>query len=441
MRRSTEIADARSGRGRAAAGAARFDAGEREPAGYLRVGVVLPAPGDGGVGKTMFALSEELAARGRSVDVLLLRQYGCRPEFPAGARLFVVRGLRRPRQIAPALRDRRPSAAYRPGPLASAREWIALRFRHPEARVSLRAARDALAVAAYARAARPAALVSAGAAANLAALLGGRAARVPVAATVHVAIAEGYDAPAQARARALYPRAQAVIGVSRSVAGQATAMLGLDPDRVHAIYNGVRADDIRRRSAEPPAHPWFSGGGPPVVLSVGRFAPQKDHPTLVEAFARVRRRRVARLVVMGASAARDRRALRTCALLHGVGEDVDAVDFDANPFRYMRRAAVFALSSRWEGLGLGLLEALACGTPVVSTDAPFGPAEILGGGRWGALVPVGDADALAEALGRALAGERPAAAALRARAAEFGVDRMVDAYERLLAEVAAKGVE
>lgn len=441
MRRSTEIADVQSGCGRAAADAARFGAGERERAGRLRIGVVLPAPGDGGVGKTMFALSEELAARGHGVDVLLLRQYGCRPEFPAGARLFIIRGLRPPRQIAPALRGRRPTAAYRPGPLASAREWLALRFRHPEARVSLRAARDALAVETYARAARPAVLVSAGAAANLAALLGGRAARVPVAATVHVAIAKGYDAAARARARALYPRARAVIGVSRSVAEQAAAMLGLDRARVHAVYNGVRADDIRRRSAEPPAHPWFSGDGPPVVLSVGRFAPQKDHPMLVEAFARVRRRRAARLAVMGASSARDRRALRACALRHGVGEDVDAVDFDANPFRYMRRAAVFALSSRWEGLGLALLEALACGTPVVSTDAPFGPAEILGGGRWGALVPVGDADALAEALGRVLAGDRPAAAALQARATEFGMNRMADAYECLLAEVAAKGME
>ena len=229
--------------------------------------------------------------------------------------------------------------------------------------------------------------------------------------------------------------------MSRGVAGQAAALLDLEARRVHAIYNGVRAADIRRRSAEAPAHPWFSDGGPPVILSVGRFAPQKDFPTLVEAFARLRRRRVARLAVMGASAERDRRALRAAARRRGVGADVDAVDFDDNPFRYMRRAAVFALSSRREGLPGVLLEALACGTPVVSADAPFGPAEILGGGRWGALVPVGAAAALAAALEHALAGDRPAAAELRARAAEFGMDRMADAYERLLAEVAAEGAE
>ena len=385
----------------------------------------------------MFALSETLAARGHRVDLLLLRQYGCRPEFPSGVRLFIVRGLRRPVDVAPALRNRRPTAALRPGPLPVARAWLALRRRHPGLRASPMLTRDALAVAAYTRAARPAALVSAGTAANLATLLGARDTKVPIVATIRVAVAEGYDATE----RALYPEARAVVGVSRGVAGQAIALLDLDPRRVHAIYNGVHAADIRRRSAEAPTHPWFSDGGPPVILSVGRFAPQKDHRTLVEAFARLRRRRAARLAVIGASTERDRRALRATARRTGVGADVAAVDFDANPFRYMRRAAVFALSSRWEGLPGALLEALACGTPVVSTDAPFGPAEILGGGRWGALVPVGDADALAAALEGALSGDHPAAADLWARATEFGMDRMASAYERLLAEVAVKGAE
>ena len=405
-----------------------------EADGKPRLGVVLSAPGDGGMGKVMFALSEALMGRGRRVDLLLLRQYGCQGEFPAGARLFTVRGLRRPVNVAPALRSVRPVEALRPGPLPVARKWLALRFRHPEARVSLRTARDALAVTAYTRAARPAALLSAGTVANCAALLGGRDTGVPIAISIHSASVGGYGAAE----RALYPEARTVVGVSRGVAGQAIELLGLDPRRVHAIYNGVRAEDIRRRSAEPPAHPWFSDGGPPVILSVGRFALQKDYRTLVEAFARLRRRRAARLVVIGASAERDRRALRAHARRRGVGEDVDAVDFDANPFRYMRRAAVLALSSRWEGMPLVLLESMACGLPIVSTDAPFGPAELLGGGRWGALVPVGDAAALAEALERALSGDRPAAAELRARVAEFGMDRMTDAYERLLADIAAE---
>ena len=411
--------------------------------GRLHIGLVLPSPGSGGVGTTAFDLSEALAARGHRVDVLALRQGGRNSEFPAGARLFAVRGRGRAGGADRALENGRTAVAPRPGPLAVAREWTALRLRRPELRISAEFARDALAVAAWARAERPDALLSWSLPANRAALLGAGHAAVPVAVSIHISIPDRYSderfgATHTARARMLYPEARAVVGVSRGVARQAIELLGLDPRRVHAIYNGVRAEDVRRRSAAAPAYPWFSDGGPPVILSVGRFAPQKDYRTLVEAFARLRRRCAARLAVMGAGAERDRAALRALARRLGVADDAAFLDFEANPFRYMRRAAVFALSSRAEGLGMVLLEALACGTPVVSTDAPFGPAEILGGGRWGALVPVGDAAALADALERALSGDRPAAAELRARAAEFGVDRMADAYERLLAEVAAE---
>ena len=415
--------------------------------GRLHIGLVLPSPGSGGVGTTAFALAEALAARGHRIDVLALRQDGRNSEFSsefsARARLFVVGGRGRAGGAARALEDGRATVVPRPGPPAVAREWTALRLRRPEWRIAAEFARDALAVRAYARAERPDALLPWSLPANRAALLGVRRAAVPVAASIHNCVSERYSeerfgATHLARARALYPRARAVVGVSRGVAGQAIELLGLDPRRVHAIYCGVRAEDVRRRSAEAPAHPWFSDGGPPIVLSVGRFAPQKNFPVLVEAFARLRRRRAARLAVMGAGAERDRAALRALARRLGVADDAAFLDFDGNPFRYMRRAAVFALSSRWEGLGMVLLEALACGTPIVSADAPFGPAEILGGGRWGALVPAGDAAALAAALERALSGDRPAAAELRARAAEFGMDRMADAYERLLADLAAE---
>ena len=415
------------------------DPGGPRRTGRLHVGVVLPAPGDGGVGKTMFALAESLAQRGHGVDLLLLRQYGRRPEFPSGVRLFTVRGLRRPIDVAPALRSRRPAAALRPALPSVAREWLALRLRRPELRVPAALARDALAVAAYTRAARPMALLSAGAAANASALLGARIVPVPVAISIHAVVARAYDAAQLARARALYPAARAVAAVSRGVAGQAVALLGLEARRVRAIYNGFQAARVRQLSAEDPAHPWFSAGGPPTILTVGRFSPEKDHRTLIEAFARVRRGRAARLVVMGPGRARDRAALRAAARRLGVAADVDVVDFDENPYRYMRRAAAFALSSRWEALPGVLIEALACGAPVASTDAPFGPAEILDRGRWGALAPVGDAAGLAAAIERALDGDRPAEAKLRARAAEFGMDRMVDGYERLLASAAAAG--
>ena len=206
--------------------------------------------------------------------------------------------------------------------------------------------------------------------------------------------------------------------------------LGVDAERVSVIYNGVPAGRIRRLAQAEVTHPWFADGEPPVTLSVGREARQKDHPTLVEAFGLAAPRGELTAGPSSASSRRPTRArLRSLARGHGVEGDLGFVDFDENPYRYMRRAGLLALSSRWEGLPTVILEALACGTPVVSTDAPYGPREILGG--WGDLPPVGDAPALARALVATLRGERPTEEALRARAADFSIEKATDAYLEL----------
>ena len=129
-----------------------------------------------------------------------------------------------------------------------------------------------------------------------------------------------------------------------------------------------------------------------------------------------------------------RARLKSLARSHGVEGDFGFVDFDENPYRYMKRAGLLALSSRWEGLPGVILEALACGTPVVSTDTPYGPREILGG--FGDLPPVGDAPALARALVATLRGERPTEEALRAHAADFSPEKAADAYLALFGELA-----
>jgi glycosyltransferase involved in cell wall biosynthesis len=176
-------------------------------------------------------------------------------------------------------------------------------------------------------------------------------------------------------------------------------------------------------------HLWFSPGQPPVVLSVGRLVPQKDHATLLRAFSRLRAGRAARLVILGDG--KDRKSLELLASKLGVADDVSLPGFESNPYRYMRRCAVFVLSSAWEGSGNVLAEAMACGAPVVSTDCPSGPAEILGDGKYGPLVAVGDHEALAAAIEASL-DHPPPPGDLRSRADVFSSSRSADAYLKLL---------
>jgi glycosyltransferase involved in cell wall biosynthesis len=200
-----------------------------------------------------------------------------------------------------------------------------------------------------------------------------------------------------------YRFADAIVAVSRGVAADLVELTGLPPGRVKTIYNPVISEDITQMARMPLSHPWFAPGQPPVILGAGRLVDQKDFPTLIRAFARLRRQRPARLVILGAAkddVATDvaRAALVQLAALHGVSDDVVLPGFTSNPFAFMARAAAFVLSSRYEGLPTVLIEALACGCPVVSTDCPGGVHEILAGGRFGKLVPVGDESAMAEAI-------------------------------------------
>jgi len=167
---------------------------------------------------------------------------------------------------------------------------------------------------------------------------------------------------------------------------------------------------------------------------VGRLAVQKDFPTLLRAFARLRAARPARLMILGEG---DRRSeLEQLASALGISADVRLPGFVENPLAYMRRAAVFVLSSIYEGFGNVLVEALACGCPIVSTDCPGGPAEILEHGRFGRLVPVGDVAALGDALLATLAAPRESEA-LVARARDFSAAVIADRYLGVLSRIGA----
>jgi glycosyltransferase involved in cell wall biosynthesis len=232
--------------------------------------------------------------------------------------------------------------------------------------------------------------------------------------------------------RRAYTMADSIVAVSDAVGDDLASVTGIPRESITTIYNPVVTPDLRGRALEPMDHPWFAPGEPPVVISVGRLVMVKDYPTLLRAFARVRALRDVRLLILGEDkdaqgTARRRAELMALAAELGVAAAVELPGFAPNPLAYMARAAVFVLSSAWEGFGNVLVEALACGCPVVSTDCPSGPREILDDGRYGRLVPVGDDAALAGAILATL--DAPAdAGRLRERAMTFSRDRAVERY-------------
>jgi glycosyltransferase involved in cell wall biosynthesis len=230
-----------------------------------------------------------------------------------------------------------------------------------------------------------------------------------------------------------YRRAATVVAISEGVAeGLRRLAPGLEPE---VIANPILPDDLERLRAAPAAHPWLGDGGPPVIASVGRLAAEKDFPTLVRAFAKVARQRPARLLILGEGPERAR--ILATAAEEGVGDRIALPGRVANVFAPLSRAHAFALSSRFEGFGNVLVEALACGLPVVSTDCPVGPREILAHGRFGRLVPPGDAAAMAEGLLAALEEPVPRAG-LEAHLQPFTVQSSVLRYRELVARLAGR---
>ena len=232
--------------------------------------------------------------------------------------------------------------------------------------------------------------------------------------------------------RHFLPFADAIVTISQGATADFKRSFPEVSHRVRYVPNAAVGPDVALQAASPVIHPWFNDDAVPVVLAVARLAPQKDLPTLLRAFARVVRSRPARLVVLGEGPERAR--------LAGLARELDISPFvrfpgDVRPaFPYMARARVFALSSAWEGLCMALLEAMACGTPVVSTDCPHGPAEILEGGKWGRLVPPGDWRSLGSAILRTL--EDPIDPdLLRARADRWNEESGVAGYLQVLTDV------
>ena len=358
-----------------------------------RIAIFLPSLSGGGAERTLLKLAGGIASRGYGVDLVLARAQG------------------------PYLPDVPPSVQV----------------------VDLRSRRDALSLFGlmrYLRQTRPAALISA-LHTNIVAILAKNISRVATRVIVSErntfsTRVESFLSDSRIRllpnlVRYFYPSADGVVAVSRGVADDLVRRVGIPQDKVTVIYNPVITPELSEKTLRSLDHLWFEAGQPPVILSVGRLTAQKDFATLIRAFARVRESQNARLLVLGEG--EERRALEAEVRELGLDQHICLPGFVNNPYPYMKRGSVFVLSSRYEGLPGVLIEALFCGTRLVATDCPSGPREILADGKYGQLVPVGDVDALAQAMIRALTGQTcpPSEEAWQ----PFQLEHVVDQYLHL----------
>lgn len=226
-----------------------------------------------------------------------------------------------------------------------------------------------------------------------------------------------------------YGLADQIVTVSQGVADSLASIAGRPLKRIRVIYNPVVTPEMLSLAQQPLNHPWFAAGEPPVILGVGRLQAMKDFHTLIEAFALVRQQMPVRLMILGDG--EQRQNLENLIDELGLTSDVALPGFVSNPYNYMSQASVLAMSSLCEGFGNAIAEALACGTPVVTTDCPSGPREILEYGKYGTLVPLGSSQALAEAILTTLTTTTDSQA-LRQRAKTFSIETVVDSYLEVL---------
>ena len=265
----------------------------------------------------------------------------------------------------------------------------------------------------YLRQEQPTALMSANHFANEVALcakhFSGVPTRVVVSEHTHLSQEVGNTSPLTFKhwspltSRLFYPSADAIVAVSQGVAEDIATITGLAADRIQVINNPIETDEIIEKGKEPVDHPWFNSPELPVILGVGRLEKQKNFSNLINAFVKIREVREARLMILGEGSERDR--LEDIIRELGLENEVAMPGFVRNPFAYMARSAVFVLSSAWEGRPVVLGEVMALGTPIVSTNCPSGPYELLDGGKYGELVPVNDSEALAQAILKVLSGQ------------------------------------
>jgi len=401
------------------------------------VSFVFHAFAAGGIERSTLRLARELLARGYRVDLLVA--------YPVGPLLAKVPEVARVVEVAwigPWLWDRQSISAQSPFVMHYAEstierlhaQWRSLFCADPLIRGVEK--RGTMAFARYIKQEQPDIIFSSDLSAShriLTARLRDRKILAAVVLRLHNSPDLDYDKRRSGWCRrfALYRTADKIITVSQKLAARAAGILGTPLDEVETIYNPIIEKYFNAELIQCPEHSWLRSPDCPVLLAAGRCVPQKDLPTLLRAFARLRLQREVRLIILGDG--EERESLVAFARQLGICEWVSFLGVVSEPMAYMRHADLFVLSSAWEGLPNVLVEAMACGCPVISTDCETGPSEILGGGQYGPLVPVGDDKALAVAMARVL-DNPPSSVLLKQRAAFFSVEHAADRYEKLIQE-------
>jgi glycosyltransferase involved in cell wall biosynthesis len=362
---------------------------------HKHIAIVLSFSGQGGVERMMINLMEQLIRSGVQVDLLRMKKKGPYAKaIPAGVRIIDL-----------------PSQ-HALGNIFPVRNYLRRHHVHALLAAKDRACRVAL----------------------LARILAGVQTRIVLRLGTNLTASLAKEHPLKRWARCLPPRllyakANVIIGVSQGVAKDIAQVTKIPEPSIQVIPNPVITHQLLKKAAQPLDHEWFKDNTIPVIVASGRLTRQKDFPTLIRAVARVKEKQNVRLIILGEG--KDRSLLENTITKLQLHDSVSLPGFTPNPYPYMQHADVFVLSSIWEGSPNVLTEAMGLGTPVVATDCPSGPREILDNGRLGPLVCAGDHDGLAEAIVDVLHNPLPSCT-LKNSVADYAVENSAHLYLQAL---------